>query len=153
MLLPALLLLAGVVTVALTQLRRRGRTKRAVEQAGVLADTTLTADQLRRRAEQAQSEGDLRSATLDLFRAIARAAEERALIVPRPGRTAHEVGAELSTFFPSQRDELRSAANLFDRVRYGGATATDDDATRMRALDAALTRTRPQHTVTHGAPA
>nr|WP_279672580.1 DUF4129 domain-containing protein [Flexivirga meconopsidis] len=152
-LLPALLVLVAVIIYALAHLRRRDRPGRATAAAGVLADTTLTAEQLRRRANHALSQGDSRSAVLDLFRAIARSAEERALVVPRPGRTAHEVGLELAPFFPGHHDALLASANLFDRVRYGGATATADDVAHVRSLDDELTRARPQHVATAGTPA
>ena len=58
------------------------------------------------------------------MRAIVRSLEERALLDPRPGRTADEAAAEAGRALPAHADRLRAAARDFDDVTYGGRTAT-----------------------------
>lgn len=144
-LIPLLLVIAAVVVFALTRLRGSHSARATPKRDGVLADIELTAEQLRHRAAQEESGGAHSAAFIDFFRALARRAEERALLTPQAGRTAHEVSAELGPYFPAQADELRSAAIHFDRVRYGGASATADDTQRMRLLDNAVEHARPMH--------
>lgn len=144
-LIPLLLVLVVLVVVALTRLRTRGATTRADTPDGVLTDIALTAEQLRRRATESENNGAHSAAFVDLFRAIARRAEERALLVPQPGRTAHEVGAELAPYFPSYGDALRDAAAHFDAIRYGGAVAGPGDVEQIRSLDREVENARPEH--------
>lgn len=144
-LIPLLLALAALVVAALTRVRTRGAKARAERPDGVLADIALTADELRRRATRSESTGDHSAAFVDLFRAIARRAEERALLLPQPGRTAHEVAVELAPYFLSYADALRDAAAHFDTIRYGGADAAPGDVDRIRALDRDVDGARPAH--------
>lgn len=144
-LIPLLLALAGLVVFAMTRLRGRGPAKTGRDREGVLADVELTADQLRRRATRSAAEGALSSAFVDFFRSVARRGEERALLVPQPGRTAHEVAEELAAYFPAQAGGLRTAAIHFDGIRYGGVDATPADVDRIRALDHDVEHARPQH--------
>lgn len=144
-LIPLLLVLIAVVVFGMTRIRRRSIAARTAKTAGVLTDVELTGDQLRSRAMGLAAQGAHSAAYLDVFRAIARRAEERALLIPRPGRTAHEVGVELAAYFPAQGTQLAEAAAYFDGVRYGDADAGPDDVARIRALDEALESARPQH--------
>lgn len=146
-LIPLLLALAAVVAFALTRFRAREHSMNASRAQGVLADVDLSAAQLRARAVRLAGDGAHSAAFLDFFRSITRRAEERTLLVLQPGRTAHEVGDELAPFFPAQGAAVRSAASLFDRVRYGGGSATSADVERVRALDHDLEHSRPQHRV------
>lgn len=144
-LIPLLLVIAGLVVFGLTRLRGNRSAKPTEQHRGVLTDVTLTADQLRHRAARSAADGAHSAAFVDYFRALARRAEERALLISQPGRTAHEVGAELAPFFPGQVDGLHAAATHFDLVRYGGVDATPDDVERIRSLDQAVEQARPQH--------
>lgn len=144
-LIPLLLVIFGLAIFALTRLRGGDSTDAGPERDGVLTDIDLTADQLRRRAAQAASDGAHSASFVDYFRAVARRAEERALLIPQPGRTAHEVGAELAPYFPAQAAGLRAAATHFDEIRYGGATATSADVEQVRSLDQAVDHARPLH--------
>ncbi|NEA03407.1 DUF4129 domain-containing protein, partial [Streptomyces sp. SID10116] len=58
-------------------------------------------------------------AVQERMRAVVRALEERALLDPRPGRTADEAAAEAGRTLPSHTDRLRAAARAFDDVTYG----------------------------------
>nr|WP_246336553.1 DUF4129 domain-containing protein [Flexivirga oryzae] len=144
-LIPLLVVVVGLVILALTRLRGSRSAGAPTEHDGVLTDVDLTADQLRRRAAQAAADGAPSAAFVDFFRAVARRAEERALLVPQPGRTAHEVGAELAPYFPAQADGLRAAASHFDAIRYGGVNATSQDVEQIRSLDQAVEHARPLH--------
>lgn len=144
-LIPLLLVVIAIVVFGLSRLRGRGASTAAGAGKGVLADVDLSADQLRDRAAGAAREGADSAAFIDYFRALTRRAEERALLVAQPGRTAHEVGTELAPYFPAHDTGIRSAATFFDQVRYGGADAHPDDVARISALDKELDATRPQH--------
>lgn len=152
-LIPLLLVIVAIVVFALSRLRGSSAGRADVPDEGVLADVDLTAAQLRERASRLASEGAHSAAFIDHFRAVARRAEERALLLPQPGRTAHEVAAELGAFFPANTAAIRSAATFFDEVRYGDTVAAPSDVTRIAALDRELDATRPQHAAVHGVTA
>ncbi|RNI22160.1 DUF4129 domain-containing protein [Flexivirga caeni] len=144
-LVPLLVLIIALVVFGLTRLRGNFAGGRGAATEGVLAGVELSAEQLRQRAARAEVEGKHAAAYLDFFRAVARRAEERALLLPQPGRTAHEVGIELAPFFPGSVGELASAATHFDAIRYGAADANASDVDRIRALDQGIEHARPQH--------
>lgn len=152
-LIPLLIVILGLVVFALSRLRSGTGGQHDTGTAGVLADVDLTAQQLRDRAGRSAAGGDHSAAFVDYFRAITRRAQERALLFPLPGRTAHEVGTELGPYFPARAAEIRSAAAFFDRVRYGGTDATAADVTRIATLDRELDSARPQHAATPQATA
>jgi hypothetical protein len=77
------------------------------------------------------------------MRAVVRSLEERALLDPRPGRTADEAAAEAGRTLPSHTDRLRAAAGDFDEVTYGGRSAGSDTYHRLTELDRDLERTKP----------
>ena len=140
--------IAGVailVVVALAVLATRVRRERRVVPAGgrVLGDSTLTAAQLRARADQALREGRYDDAVLDTVRAIAREADARTLLVDAPALTAHEIGRQLSAVFPDHTAAVTRATDRFDAVAYGHLSSDRDDADDVIATDAALRRARP----------
>ena len=79
----------------------------------------------------------------DGFRALVRGLEERALLDPRPGRTADEAATEAGRLLPGHASELRAAAQVFDGVRYGGQAATGAGYARITRLDTDVERTKP----------
>ncbi|GAB2682339.1 DUF4129 domain-containing protein [Thalassiella azotivora] len=103
-----------------------------------------TAAQHRARALAARDAGRFDEAVREWFRALARQADERALLTPRPGRTADEVAVELGRELPALADRLRGAAGLFDAVVYGSRPATAEDAEGLRLLDQDVTGSRPR---------
>lgn len=144
-LIPLLLVIAALVILGATRLRRRGATTSDNADDGVLTDVDLSAEQLRQRAARSSQDGAHSAAFVDYFRAIARRAEERTLLLPRPGRTAHEVAFELSPYFPTYGAGIHSAARFFDSVRYGDTVAGVNDVAQLVALDRDLDGTRPHH--------
>ena len=127
---------------ALTRVRR-DRHGDDDEAPGIL-ETALTARDLRRRAEAALREGRHDDAVADGARAVARGGVERGLLDDSPGRTSHEVLAELATRFPALAGDLRGAADLFDRVVYGARGAGRDDAAGILELEASVRAARPE---------
>lgn len=83
-------------------------------------------------------------AVQERMRAIVRSLEERALLDPRPGRTADEAAAEGGRSLPDHTAGLRAAAREFDDVTYGGRTADRQAYLRLRDLDLELERAKPQ---------
>lgn len=123
---------------------RLGPMARAARVPGdVLADTTMTAAEHRRRAKSAADDGRWKAAVVERMRAIARGLEERALLDPRPGRTADELAVEAGRVLPVARDLLTSAASTFDAVAYGDRTATPDDYEAVRRADDTAAAARP----------
>ena len=135
---------AGVLAVVLLTALSRVRRDRAapVEEAGVL-DLPDTADHLRARAEAALAGGNAGDALADAARALARRCVERGLIDDAPGRTTHEVYADVAARFPSHAAGLLAAADRFDRVVYGHRQAATDEARALLDLEDEVRRTRP----------
>ena len=127
------LLLVGGLAWLLSRARRTAR--QAAVQRPVLTDGTVTAAQLRARAEAALAEGRYAPALVDGFRALAVRQVERGRLEDLPGATAHEVAAALATAYPEQRVRVDGSALLFDEVLYGDRPATRDQATGVLALD------------------
>lgn len=142
------LVIAGIAIWWAGRPRRRMRTRRP---ASVFdAGTVLTAAEYRRRADAAARAGDPALAVRERFRALARDLEERTILDPQAGRTAHEVGLQAAASLPGAAERLREAARIFDAVAYGDrlATARDDDA--VRAADDACRAERPGFTTPAG---
>ncbi|MFD0023577.1 DUF4129 domain-containing protein [Streptomyces sp. NPDC058382] len=100
----------------------------------------------RTAAEAHAAAGRWNQAVQERMRAIVRALEERALLDPRPGRTADEAAAEAGLPLPEHAGELRSAARRFDDVTYGGRTADRQVYLAMVALDVGIESAKPQLT-------
>ncbi|MFJ6945443.1 DUF4129 domain-containing protein [Streptomyces wuyuanensis] len=106
-------------------------------------DRPRSADEHRATAEAHAAAGRWNQAVQERMRAVVRSLEERALLDPRPGRTADEAAAEAGRPLPGHADALRSAARTFDDVTYGGRTADQQAYARLRDLDTELARARP----------
>ena len=109
----------------------------------VIVDPTITAGAYRDLAARALAAGHYDAAVLEGFRAIARDMSDRTLLDDAPGLTAHEVSLELSRPFPDFAGRLAASANLFDAVRYGHRSATNDGAAQVLRLDSDLAKARP----------
>ncbi|QIJ63064.1 DUF4129 domain-containing protein [Streptomyces sp. JB150] len=118
-------------------------------------DRPRTAAEHRATADAHAAQGHWNQAVQERMRAIVRSLEERALLDPRPGRTADEAAAEAGRALPTHTDRLRAAAHAFDDVTYGGRTATPDAYRRIADLDRDLENTKPRlagssdHTTAH----
>ncbi|MFF1382682.1 DUF4129 domain-containing protein [Arthrobacter sp. NPDC058288] len=137
-----LVLIAVAILLARPRLNAR---RRRPDRNDVDADPSIGPTEYRKRAAAAAARTDWRTAVVEQFRAIVRAAEDRTIIDPLPGRTADEVAGQLAAALGSHAAELRCAAGVFDGVRYGSADATAGDHARLVALDHLLETARPDY--------
>ncbi|MCH0543062.1 DUF4129 domain-containing protein [Streptomyces sp. MUM 203J] len=144
--------LFGVVVIVLAVMAliaalwwRLGPPRRAAATADSLfEDGPRTASDHRAAAEQHAAAGRWNQAVQERTRALVRSLEERTLLDPRPGRTADEAAAEAGRSLPSHAAELRAAAREFDDVTYGGRTADQGTYQRLKNVDTAVQKARPQ---------
>lgn len=101
------------------------------------------AAELRRAADAAAARGDWTLAIEEMFRAIARGLTERAVLSTSPGTTAHDLAERAGAAFPDFAERLRSAAHIFDEVRYLGVPGSADRFEAITALERELRTTRP----------
>lgn len=137
----ALLVIAAIVFAVV---RPEARAKRSGSGDGVLDERGVDAAAYRRRAKDAQREGDWQTAALDAYRAIVAGAVERTILDELPGRTAREASLALAPAFPDDAAQIDAAARRFDAIRYGHDPATAEDAETIIALDERLLRSRPR---------
>ncbi|MEO3978128.1 DUF4129 domain-containing protein [Streptomyces sp. CAU 1734] len=118
--------------------------RRTARPAALFGGTPRTAADHRAAAASHAAAEDWNQAVQEQMRAIVRSLEERALIDPRPGRTADEAADEAGRQLPGHTADLRSAAGVFDDITYGGRTADRQAHLRLRQLDTELEETRPE---------
>ncbi|MFE3830402.1 DUF4129 domain-containing protein [Streptomyces sp. NPDC059092] len=116
-------------------------------------DGPRSAAQHRTTAETHAAAHRWTEAVQERMRALVRSLEERALLDPRPGRTADEAASEAGRTLPSHADRLRTAAREFDDVTYGGRTADERAYLRLRELDTDLERAKPHLSTVAGGTA
>ncbi len=138
------LLVIGLIAALWWRLGTPRRTPASAD--SLFDDAPRSAAEHRSAAEAHAAAGRWNQAVQERMRAIVRSLEERALLDPRPGRTADEAAAEGGRSLPGHTDGLRSAAREFDDVTYGGRTADQQAYQRLRDLDLELERTKPQLT-------
>jgi hypothetical protein len=144
-LLTVILVVGVVVVVVIVLVRRNVRLSVATQtrSGAVLGDSTATGAEHRRRAAAALAEGRLDEAVRESMRAIARRLDERALLDPRPGRTADEIASAAGRLFPDLAGSLRVGAQTFDDVTYGAVRASLAQAEQLRRLDEQVEAARP----------
>jgi hypothetical protein len=144
----AITLVVVLLVVALGYLvtRVRVESRTVSERTTLLGNTAQTAEQLRRDAEKALSDGRFGDAVLAWTRAMARDAERRTLLPDARSMTAHEVGAALGVAFPDHAGAIDRTIDRFDGVAYGDLDATRDDAWSARSTDETLRIARPAFT-------
>ncbi|WP_237323088.1 DUF4129 domain-containing protein [Streptomyces sp. JJ36] len=120
------------------------RTRRTAGDGGLFPERPRSAADHRAAAERHAADGHWSEAVQERMRALVRSLEERALLEPRPGRTADEAAAEAARALPGHEAGLRAAARAFDEVTYAGRPAGQDAYARLRALDEDVRRTRPR---------
>lgn len=119
----------------------------------LFADGPRSAAEHRATAEDHATAGHWNQAVQERMRAIVRSLEERALLDPRPGRTADEAADEAGRPLPSHADRLRTAAREFDDVTYGGRTAEQRTYLLLCELDIDLEHAKPHLSTTSGGTA
>jgi hypothetical protein len=136
-------LIAIVVIIAAGRYLGGARVRaRRKQPGGLLSGTRLTAGDYREKAARLATAGSYGAAIVEQVRAIATDLESRGILPPRPGRTAFELAAEAAVPLPGSAAALRSAALLFDDVRYGGRDGTEPGYDSVRRLDEAIQATR-----------
>jgi len=141
----AILLLLGLVVLAVVGIRTRlGPLRKSHRRsAPVFRSEIRSAAEHHAAADAALAAADLTTATVERFRALVRGCEERGLLVPRPGRTANEVAAEVAVLRPSAAGPVRAAAEVFDEVRYGGRPGSRAGHDVVAGADVAVREARP----------
>ena len=114
--------------------------RRAAE---VLPIRHTSAAEHRAAADRHAAAGQWDLAVVERFRAIARELEERALLLPQPGRTAVEVARDGGRAVPALAEDLLRAARYFDDVSYGHLAVGPQADVALRELDAQLRAARP----------
>jgi uncharacterized protein DUF4129 len=141
-----LVVIVVAVVLLLVALRLRlGALRRTPTTGGTLFDErSRSAAEHRAAAERHAAEHQWDQAVQERMRAIVRSLEERALLDPRPGRTADEAAEEAGRPLPDHAAQLRTAASDFDDVTYGGRHSGPDTYARLRDLDTELQRSKPR---------
>jgi hypothetical protein len=101
-----------------------------------------SAAEYRAEAETLAAQGKYKEAVRARFRAVIRELEERAVLDPRPGRTAGEIAREGGAAVPTIGADLRSAAGAFDEAWYGRRDAGPADYAVVAAADERIRSTR-----------
>ncbi len=116
-----LIVLAVLLAVAIVVVLWRVRPARAGRAAAraVLSGQPKTAMDYRQAAERLAAAGQYGPAIVAGARAIAAELDQRAILPPRPGRTADELAVEAGRELPGVAADLRAAMRLFDDVLYG----------------------------------
>ncbi|MEI5103312.1 DUF4129 domain-containing protein [Streptomyces sp. PmtG] len=146
-------IVVAVIAVAAALWWRLGTPRGApATSATLFGDRPRSAAEHRAAAEAHAAQGHWNQAVQERMRAVVRSLEERALLDPRPGRTADEAAAEAGRTLPAHTDELRAAAREFDDVTYGGRSADQTAYHRLTRLDETLERAKPVLTTSATAP-
>lgn len=139
--LAVLLLLIVLVIVAIRwKLGPLARSSGVLDATGRYRSTTATDH--RREADRCAAAGDWAAAVRERLRAIVRELETRGVLESRPGRTATEVAAAAGALVPGIAGDLRSAAQTFDEIWYGGRPAGREADALLRDVDERVRRAR-----------
>ncbi len=138
----ALAILAVLAVTLVLYWARPARARRARD-GSVLTGETMSARDYRRAAERLAASGDYAGAIVEGVRAIAAELDERAILSPRPGRTAHELAAEAGAELPGLAGDLRAVTRLFDDIRYGDKDGNLAGYQLVGRVDTAVRAARP----------
>jgi hypothetical protein len=127
-------LLATTIAVVLSRTGPLARSRRARGQL-MTGSGPLSAADHRLRAGQLADAGDYAAAIVERVRAIARELDDRAVLIPRAGRTANEMAEEAAAALPAEAGALHTAALLFDDICYGDRPGTQAGYALIRELD------------------
>ncbi|GAA2454292.1 DUF4129 domain-containing protein [Streptomyces macrosporus] len=143
-----LAVVAALVVLLLVALRLRmgalRRTPATGDRGELFDDRPRSAAEHRDAAERHAADGRWSEALQERMRALVRSLEERALLDPRPGRTADEAAGEAARALPRHAAALRAAAVAFDEVTYAGRPADQAAYDRLRDLDDAVRHSKPR---------
>ncbi|GAA1592712.1 DUF4129 domain-containing protein [Actinomadura kijaniata] len=144
------IILVLVAAVALVAWVMRDRRNVRSDRDPLLEDTPSTARDHRAEADRLAAAGSWPEAIRERLRALARDLEERAVLAPRPGRTADELAAEAGAALPELAEELRAGVRIFDDVWYGDRPGSAEAYAQVKTLDERVTAARPKVTAETG---
>ncbi|WP_245623098.1 DUF4129 domain-containing protein [Spirillospora albida] len=133
-----------IVAIILVTWLLWGRGNPRSRKKALLEDEPSTAMDHRSEAERYAAAGQWAEAVRERLRAIARDLEERAVLAPRPGRTADELATEAGEALPDLADALRAGVQIFDDVWYGDRPGTPEGYAALRDLDERVRAARPR---------
>ena len=107
----------------------------------LLEDVPSRSADHRAAAEAHAAEGRWAEAIRERLRAVARDLEERAILDPRPGRTAQELAAEAAALLPV---DFAPGVGVFYDVWYGDRPGTPEGYRLLTDLDQAVQDARPR---------
>lgn len=136
---------AVLIVVAFLIWGRPRSTRRAPAAVGALfGDSEIrTAQELRKEAASRADRGEWAEAIVLRFRALARSLAERGIVDTPPGATVHGFARAAARAFPARADDLESAAQAFDDVRYLRRPGTAELFARVASVDDAIAADRP----------
>lgn len=141
--LAAMIVLVALVAAAAWVVSRQRLSARTPDRTTSVQGTEqVSADQLRRRAEEALAQERYADAVVEGFRALALRQVERDRLDDAPGLTAQDVARSLAAEYPGRAHAVATSARLFDEVLYGDRAATLSQATEVLGLDDELSVSR-----------
>ena len=145
-----LLLVLLVVGVAVALSRLRANTTPPSTGTAVFSEAPDTAQEHRRRANDALRQERWGEAVIEAVRALASGLVERNLMTEQSDVTAHEISWRAAELFPSHRRRLETMSAVFDETRYGDRAADEARARDVVGLEAELGARNPEGTGTRG---
>ncbi len=145
------ILVVLLVLVAAAVWWRVGNVRRnAPGRTALLDDAPTRAEDHRTEAARHAASSDWPQAIRERLRAIARDLEERAIVQPRPGRTADELATEAGEALPDHAGDLARGVRVFDDVWYGGEDGDEAGYHQLTELDERLHTAKPVPLATAG---
>ncbi|OBB36353.1 DUF4129 domain-containing protein [Mycobacterium sp. 852002-51961_SCH5331710] len=147
-----LLILVAVAVIVAIRIARRTMRTGSTRDAALFGEHELTAAQHRAAADRYAAAADWAAAIRHRLRAVARQLEQTGVLDPVPGRTATELARDAARELAHLRDELSSAATVFNDVTYGEIPGTEeayrlvadlDDHVRSRSAGISTTTAAP----------
>lgn len=135
--------IAGIAYVVVRSQRTR-RPHDLPPDAEVDVTPLRTPDEWGAEAERCEAAGDHRGAVRARFRALTTTLARRDLVADTPGRTAGELRGDVAERAPDLSPAFEAAADLFERVWFGGGTAGPEQSAAARDLAAAALAAAPR---------
>lgn len=138
------IVLAIIALIVALRMRLGALRRTPTGDTGLFDEGPRSADDHRAAAETHAAAGRWSEALQERMRAVVRSLEERALLDPRPGRTADEAAGEAARTLPRRTDALHAAARAFDEVTYAHRPADAAAYARLRDLDTEIQADTPE---------
>jgi hypothetical protein len=120
------------------------RHRNAKSRSKALHEKESSAAEHRSAAQRLADAGKWAEAIRERLRGIARDLEERAILQPRPGRTADELAREAAPALPELAGDLAQGVRIFDDVWYGGRQGTREGYDFLTGLEHRIRKTKPK---------